>query len=70
MNHLTTIPTEISQLTNLTKLLLKTNKLTSLPQEFEQLTNLQMLNLYGNLFTKELNNMKLNGLVRKFMTKL
>ncbi|MEH1793142.1 leucine-rich repeat domain-containing protein [Nostoc sp.] len=45
---LTTLPSEIGQLTNLRSLHLSRNQLSSLPSEFGQLTNLQSLNLGSN----------------------
>jgi internalin A len=45
---LTTLPSEIGQLTNLQSLDLFSNQLSSLPSEIGQLTNLQSLNLQSN----------------------
>jgi len=50
-NQLTTLSTEISQLTNLTTLYLSSNLLTTLPTEIFQLTNLTRLYLNGNQLT-------------------
>jgi small GTP-binding protein len=49
--RLTTLPSEIGQLTNLIELNLCGNKLTALPPEIGQLRNLQKLNLWGNKLT-------------------
>ena len=48
---LTSLPTEITRLTNLTDLDLSSNQLTTLPVEITQLTNLTSLNLSGNRLT-------------------
>ena len=50
-NQLTTLPPEITELTNLTELYLSGNQLTSLPLEITKLTKLTRLDLYGNQLT-------------------
>ena len=50
-NKLTSLPSEIKQLTNLTILNCTNNKLTSSPPEIGQLTNLIMLNCSNNKLT-------------------
>jgi internalin A len=50
-NQLTTLPKEITQLTNLKELRLSSNQLTTLPKEIAQLTNLKMLDLGSNQLT-------------------
>ncbi|MFM6213845.1 COR domain-containing protein, partial [Planktothrix sp.] len=47
-NQLSSLPVEISQLTNLQTLNLSSNQLSSLPVEISQLTNLETLDLRGN----------------------
>ena len=47
-NQLTSLPEEISKLTNLQTLSLSNNQLTSLPEEISKLTNLQELSLSNN----------------------
>ncbi|NGX38068.1 MAG: E3 ubiquitin-protein ligase SlrP [Chlamydiae bacterium] len=49
--HLTSIPSEICELTNLEELNLCHNQLTALPSEFGNLKNLKKLYLTKNLFT-------------------
>ncbi len=49
--QITSLPKEISKLTNLTGLYLDGNQLTSLPNEIDQLTNLDSLHLGDNKFT-------------------
>ncbi len=48
---MTSLPAEITRLTNLTSLNLSRNKLTSLPAELTRLTNLSSLDLLGNHLT-------------------
>ncbi len=50
-NLLDAIPSEIGQLTNLTKLYLRDNQLSLFPSEICNLTNLVSLNLMGNTLT-------------------
>jgi hypothetical protein len=50
-HELTSLPPEITQLTNLQTLRLSVNRLTSLPPEITQLTNLQTLDLSINQLT-------------------
>jgi Leucine-rich repeat (LRR) protein len=50
-NHLTTLPAEIGQLTQLETLNLKGNDLTDLPDQLVDLTNLKRLNLGNNQLT-------------------
>ncbi|HKR12419.1 MAG TPA: COR domain-containing protein [Pyrinomonadaceae bacterium] len=50
-NQLTSLPMEITGLTNLTSLSLSGNQLTSLPVEITRLTNLTSLDLSGNQLT-------------------
>ena len=50
-NRLTSLPPEISRLTNLTSLDLDSNQLTSLPPEITKLTNLTSLGLDNNRLT-------------------
>ena len=47
-NQLSSLPPEISQLSNLTTLSLENNQLSSLPPEFSQLSNLTTLYLHNN----------------------
>ncbi|MEH2062249.1 MAG: COR domain-containing protein [Nostoc sp.] len=47
-NQLSSLPPEISQLSNLTTLFLHNNQLNSLPPEISQLSNLRTLSLYNN----------------------
>jgi len=50
-NQLTTLPPEITELTNLTEIYLYGNQLTTLPPEITKLTNLTVLVLSGNQLT-------------------
>ncbi|MGJ5634842.1 COR domain-containing protein, partial [Nostoc sp. CALU 1950] len=47
-NQLSSLPPEISQLSNLTTLFLHNNQLNSLPPEISQLSNLRTLSFYNN----------------------
>ena len=51
-NQLTELPSEIGQLTQLTRLYLSGNQLTQLPNEIGQLTQLTRLYLSGNKLTQ------------------
>jgi internalin A len=51
VNQLTSLPPEITKLTNLTTLFLSENQLTSLPPEIAKLTKLTYLDLSGNQLT-------------------
>ena len=73
-NHLTSIPIELAQLTNLTKLSLDNNRLTSVPAELGRLTNLEQLKLNDNQLNTlpselgQLSNLKQLGLCDNLLT--
>ncbi len=47
-NNISLVPSELSQLKNLTLLDVSSNGISSVPSELSQLTNLTYLSLYGN----------------------